>query len=327
MNVLITGGAGFIGSHLAEAMLQDGTAVVAVDDLSTGSLDNIRHLLGRPGFQFVRETVRNPTTMAALVDRCEVIFHLAAAVGVQLIVDRPVHTLETNIHGSEVVLDLANKFRRKVVVASTSEVYGKGTKVPFSEDDDTTLGSTRYTRWSYACSKMVDEFLALAYRDQYGLETIICRFFNTIGPRQTGQYGMVVPRFIRAALSGAPLRVFGTGQQSRCFCHVADIVAALRKLIDCPAAVGEVINLGSDEPITINDLAAKIIALTHSRSTAQHVSYEEAYGRPFDDMLVRIPDLAKIKRLIGYQPTYNLEQTLRQIIAHEKSHPASPHKD
>ncbi len=327
MNVLITGGAGFIGSHLAEAMLQDGTAVVAVDDLSTGSLDNIRHLLGRPGFQFVRETVRNPTTMAALVDRCEVIFHLAAAVGVQLIVDRPVHTLETNIHGSEVVLDLANKFRRKVVVASTSEVYGKGTKVPFSEDDDTTLGSTRYTRWSYACSKMVDEFLALAYRDQYGLETIICRFFNTIGPRQTGQYGMVVPRFIRAALAGAPLRVFGTGQQSRCFCHVADIVTALRKLVDCPAAVGEVINLGSDEPITINDLAAKIIALTHSRSTAQHVSYEEAYGRPFDDMLVRIPDLAKIKRLIGYQPTYNLEQTLRQIIAHEKSHPASPHKD
>ncbi|MCJ7543409.1 MAG: GDP-mannose 4,6-dehydratase [Phycisphaerae bacterium] len=327
MNVLITGGAGFIGSHLAEAMLQDDSSVIVVDDLSTGSLDNIRPLLGRKGFQFVRETIRNPTTMAALVDRCDVIFHLAAAVGVQLIVDRPVHTIETNIHGSEVILDLANKFRRKVVVASTSEVYGKGTKVPFSEDDDTTLGSTRYTRWSYACSKMVDEFLALAYRDQYGLETIICRLFNTIGPRQTGQYGMVVPRFVRAALRGEPLRVFGTGQQSRCFCHVADVVSALRRLIDCPAAVGEVINVGSNEPITINDLAVKVLALTGSRSTVQHVSYEEAYGRPFDDMLVRVPDLTKIRRLIGYQPTYNLEQTLAQIIEYERSRPASQRKD
>ena len=327
MNVLITGGAGFIGSHLAEAMLQDGAGVVAVDDLSTGSLDNIAPMMGKRGFQFVRETVRNPTTMAALVDRCDVIFHLAAAVGVQLIVDRPVHTIETNIHGSEVILDLANKFGRKVVVASTSEVYGKNTKIPFAEDDDATLGSTRYTRWSYACSKMVDEFLALAYRDQYGLETILCRFFNTIGPRQTGQYGMVVPRFIRAALAGEPLRVFGTGQQSRCFCHVADVVAALRKLIDCPAAVGQVINIGSDEPITVNDLAAKVIALTRSRSTTQHLSYEEAYGRPFDDMLVRVPDLTKIKKLIGYRPRYTLDQTLEQIIAYEKSRPASQCKD
>jgi UDP-glucose 4-epimerase len=327
MNVLITGGAGFIGSHLAEAMLQDGSTVIAVDDLSTGSLDNIRPLLSRRGFQFVRETVRNPTTMAALVDRCDVIFHLAAAVGVQLIVDQPVHTLETNIHGTEVVLDLANKFRRKVVVASTSEVYGKNTKVPFSEDDDTTLGSTRYTRWSYACSKMVDEFLALAYRDQYGLETIICRFFNTIGPRQTGQYGMVVPRFVRAALRGEPLRVFGTGEQTRCFCHVADVVAALRKLIDCPAALGEVINIGSDEPITINDLAAKVVAIAGSRSTTQHLSYEEAYGRPFDDMLIRVPDLTKITRLIGYRPAYNLQQTLEHIVDYEKARLASPRKD
>ena len=327
MNVLITGGAGFIGSHLAEAMVQAGANVVAVDDLSTGSLDNIRSLLGRRDFQFVRENVRNASTMAALVDRCDVVFHLAAAVGVQLIVDRPVHTIETNIHGSEVILDLANKFGRKVVIASTSEVYGKSTKVPFSEDDDTTLGSTRYTRWSYACSKMVDEFLALAYRDQYGLETIICRFFNTIGPRQTGQYGMVVPRFVRAALSGQPLRVFGSGKQSRCFCNIADVIAALRKLIDCPAAVGEVINVGSDESITIDDLAAKVIALTGAASSVVHISYEQAYGRPFDDMLVRVPDLTKIKRLIGYRPTYNLQQTLVQIIEHEKSHPASPGKD
>jgi UDP-glucose 4-epimerase len=327
MNVLITGGAGFIGSHLAEAMVRDGASVVVVDDLSTGSLDNIRPLLGRKNFQFVRENVRNGSTMASLVDRCDVIFHLAAAVGVQLIVDQPVHTIETNIHGSEVILDLANKFGRKTVVASTSEVYGKNTKIPFSEDDDTTLGSTRYTRWSYACSKMVDEFLALSYGDQYGLETIICRLFNTIGPRQTGQYGMVVPRFIRAALAGEGLRIFGTGQQSRCFCNVADVVGALRKLIDCPAAVGEVINIGSDESITINDLAAKVLALTGSSSPIRHISYEEAYGRPFDDMLVRVPDLTKIKRLIGYQPTYNLQQTLVQIIEHEKSHPASRGKD
>ncbi|MGA2266498.1 MAG: GDP-mannose 4,6-dehydratase [Phycisphaerae bacterium] len=327
MNVLITGGAGFIGSHLAEAMVQDGANVVVVDDLSTGSLDNIRSLLGRRDFQFVRENVRNASTMAALVDRCDVVFHLAAAVGVQLIVDRPVHTIETNIHGSEVILDLANKFGRKVVIASTSEVYGKSTKVPFSEDDDTTLGCTRYTRWSYACSKMVDEFLALAYRDQYGLETIVCRFFNTIGPRQTGQYGMVVPRFVRAALSGQPLRVFGSGKQSRCFCCIADVIAALRKLIDCPAAIGEVINVGSDEPITIDALAAKVITLTGSASPVVRISYEEAYGRPFDDMLVRVPDLTKIKRLIGYRPMYNLQQTLVQIIEHEKSHPASPGKD
>ena len=244
MNVLITGGAGFIGSHLAEAMLKLGHSVIIVDDLSTGSLDNIIHLAGQAGFQFVRETVRNDSTMAPLVDRCDVIYHLAAAVGVQLIVDRPVHTIETNIHGSEVILNLANKFGRKILVASTSEVYGKSTKVPFSEDDDTTLGSTRFTRWSYACSKMVDEFLALAYRDQFGLETIICRFFNTVGPRQTGQYGMVVPRFVLAALKNEPLRVFGTGQQSRCFASVADVIGAIIKLVDCPGAVGEVINVG-----------------------------------------------------------------------------------
>ncbi len=319
MNVLITGGAGFIGSHLAEAMLERGFSVSIVDDLSTGSMANIAHLLGRGGFRFVRETIRNAATMTALVDRSDVIFHLAAAVGVQLIVEQPVHTIETNIHGSEVVLDLANKFRRKIVVASTSEVYGKNTKVPFSEDDDTTLGSTRYTRWSYACSKMVDEFLALAYREQYGLETIVCRFFNTIGPRQTGQYGMVVPRFVRSALAGEPLTVFGTGDQSRCFCNVADVVAALGELIDCDGAVGEVINIGSDQSVTINDLARQVISLTGSKSTIRHISYEEAYGRPFDDLLVRVPDLAKIHKLIGYKPRFDLTATLRQIIDHERS--------
>jgi len=319
MNVLITGGAGFIGSHLAEAMVSRGDNVVVVDDLSTGSMNNIASLLGRDEFQFVRESVRNASTMTALVDRCDVIFHLAAAVGVQLIVDKPVHTIETNIHGSEVILNLANKFGRKIVVASTSEVYGKNTKVPFSEDDDATLGSTRFTRWSYACSKMVDEFLALAYHDQFGLETIICRIFNTIGPRQTGRYGMVVPRFIQSALANETLEIYGTGAQSRCFCNVADTVRALVKLIDCPSAVGEVINVGTDESVTIEELAEKIIAMTGSRSTKQHVSYEEAYGRAFDDMLVRVPDLGKIKRLIGYEPTYSLDQTLGEIIEYERA--------
>jgi UDP-glucose 4-epimerase len=318
MNVLITGGAGFIGSHLAEKMLALGHGVLVVDDLSTGSMDNIHHLLKEPGFQFVRESVRNATTMTAMVDRCDVVFHLAAAVGVQLIVDDPVHTIETNIHGSEVMLNLANKFRRKIVVASTSEVYGKNSKVPFKEDDDTTLGSTRFTRWSYACSKMVDEFLALAYHDQYGLETIICRFFNTVGPRQTGQYGMVVPRFVRNALADQPIEIYGTGRQSRCFCNVADVVDALVKLIACPAAVGEVINIGTTEGVTVEELADKIIALTGSRSVKRRLSYEEAYGRPFDDMLVRVPDLTKVKRLIGYEPQYDLDQTLRHVIEFEK---------
>ena len=318
MNVLITGGAGFIGSHLAEAMLKRNHQVVVVDDLSTGSMRNIAHLLGRGDFRFVRESVRNASTMTALVDRCDVIYHLAAAVGVQLIVDEPVHTIETNIHGTEVVLTLANKFCRKVLVASTSEVYGKNTKVPFSEDDDTTLGSTRFTRWSYACSKMVDEFLAQAYFDQFGLPSVVCRFFNTIGPRQTGEYGMVVPRFVRKALAGEPIEIYGTGGQSRCFCNVADVVEAVIRLMDCPGAVGQVINVGSEESVTIEELADKVLAMTGSQSVKKRLTYEEAYGRPFDDMLVRKPDLAKVRRLIDYQPKFTLEQTLRQIIDDEK---------
>ncbi len=324
MNVLITGGAGFIGSHLGEALLRMGHEVVAVDDLSTGSLDNIRHLAGEARFRFVRESVRNASTMTALVDRCDVIYHLAAAVGVQLIVDRPVHTIETNIHGTEVVLDLANKFGRAIFIASTSEVYGKNTKVPFSESDDTVLGSTRFSRWSYACSKMVDEFLALAYHDQYGLPAVVCRFFNTVGPRQTGQYGMVVPRFIRWALAGETIEIYGTGKQSRCFCNVADVVDALIRLVVCDEAVGEVINIGSDEPITIEDLADRIVAMTRSTSQKRLVSYEEAYGRPFDDMLMRQPDLSKIKRLIGYEPKFSLERTLQQIIDHERARMQAP---
>ncbi len=319
MNVLITGGAGFIGSHLAESLLADGHAITVVDDLSTGDMANIAHLAGKPNFRLVRESIRNTTTMTVLVDGCEVIFHLAAAVGVQLIVDRPVHTIETNIHGSEVVLNLANKFGRKIFVASTSEVYGKNTDVPFREDDDSLLGSTRFTRWSYAASKMVDEFLALAYHDQYGMEAIVGRFFNTIGPRQTGAYGMVVPRFVRAALTGEPLEVYGTGDQSRCFCNVADVVVALRKLIECPAAIGEVINIGTEESISITNLAKKIIAMTGSSSEIRRISYEQAYGRAFDDMLIRRPDLTKIRRLIGFEPRTGLDETLRQVIEHEQS--------
>ncbi len=317
-NILITGGAGFIGSHLAEQLVADGHGVVLVDDLSTGSLENIAGLLDHPSVEFVRESVRNEMTMTTLVDRCDMIYHLAAAVGVQLIVDRPVHTIETNIHGSEVMMNLANKFRRKIFVASTSEVYGKNTKVPFAEDDDVTLGPTHFTRWSYACSKMVDEFLALAYHDQYGLPTVICRFFNTVGPRQTGQYGMVVPRFVQRALAGETIDIYGTGSQSRCFCNVSDVVGAIIKLMDCDDAEGQVINVGTDESVSIEDLANKIIDMTGSSSTTRKLSYEEAYGRPFDDMLTRLPSLEKVNRLIGYKPTVTLEQTLQQVIDFER---------
>jgi len=319
MKALITGGAGFIGSHLAETLLAAGNAVTAVDDLSTGSAANIAQLAGNAKFRFIRESVRNEVTMTTLVENCDVVFHLAAAVGVQLIVDRPVHTIETNIHGSEVVLNLASKFGRKVFVASTSEVYGKSDRMPFREDDDVTLGSTRFTRWSYACSKMVDEFLALAYHDQFGLPAIICRFFNTVGPRQTGQYGMVVPRFVRRALAGETIEIYGTGAQSRCFCNVSDVVDALVKLIDCPDAVGEVINIGTTESISIEALAEKVIALTGSASDKKHLSYEEAYGRPFDDMMARRPDLSKIERMIGFEPKHDLDQTLRQVIDYERA--------
>ena len=318
MRVLITGGAGFIGSHLGEAMLARGDSVIVVDDLSTGSLANIEGMRSNPRFEFVRESVRDASTMSLLVDRCDMIFHLAAAVGVQLVVDQPVHTIETNIHGSEVVLKLANKFGRKIIVASTSEVYGKNTKVPFNEDDDTTLGSTRFTRWSYACSKMVDEFLALAYHDQFGLPAIVCRFFNTVGPRQTGQYGMVVPRFVRRAMANEDIQIYGTGRQSRCFCNVADVVGALLRLIDCDKAVGEVINLGATEAITIEELADKVVEMTRSKSAKRFLTYEEAYGRPFDDMLLRVPDLSKIQGLIGYKPKHTLTETLQQVIEYEK---------
>jgi UDP-glucose 4-epimerase len=318
MHALITGGAGFIGSHLAQRLLAEGHAVTIVDDLSTGRRENLAEAMENPRCRFVRASMRDQDLMVTLFADCDVVFHLAAAVGVRLIVERPVHTIETNIHGSEVVLGLAGKFGCKVILASTSEVYGKSTNVPFSESDDTVLGSTVYTRWSYACSKMVDEFLALAYKDQFDLPVVICRFFNTVGPRQTGQYGMVVPRFVRRALAGEALEIHGDGQQSRCFCHVRDVVDALCGLMDCRQAIGEVVNVGSSESVTINDLADRIISRTGSTSQVRHISYAEAFGRPFDDMKIRVPDLTKIRNLIGYEPKYSLDETLDDVISYEK---------
>lgn len=314
MKALITGGAGFIGSHLAEHLLASGHEVVAVDDLSTGCLDNIQHLQADPRFRFVLDNVRNTEVMHLLIEQCDVVYHLAAAVGVQLIVDRPVHTIETNIHGSEVVLSVANKFRKKVLITSTSEVYGKSEKVPFHEDDDTVLGSTRFSRWSYACSKAIDEFLGLAYYDQYRLPVIIARLFNTVGPRQTGQYGMVVPRFVRAALCNEPIVIHGTGKQSRCFAFVGDVVRALSALMICPAAPGRVYNIGSTEEITIEDLARRVMEMTGSKSPIRYVSYEQAYGKPFDDMMRRLPSLDRIRQTIGYQPEADLRTILASVI-------------
>ena len=315
MKALITGGAGFIGSHLAERLLQIGHDVIVVDDLSTGSLENIAAVTGHSRFRFVLDNVRNSETMHVLIEQADVVFHLAAAVGVQLIVDQPVHTIETNIHGSEVVLEIANKFQKKVLIASTSEVYGKSEAVPFREDDDTVLGSTRFSRWSYACSKAIDEFLGLAYYHQYGLPVVVTRFFNTVGPRQTGQYGMVIPRFVEAALKGEPIYIYGTGQQSRCFGYVADVVDGVIDLMNCPEAPGRVYNMGSTEEVTIEALADKIIEMTGSKSEKRHLSYEEAYGRPFDDMMRRMPCLDRIRETIGYEPKTSLAEILHSVIA------------
>ena len=314
MKALITGGAGFIGSHLAERLLQTGHEVLAIDDLSTGSLKNLQAMESHPKFRFVCDSVRNAETMHILVEQCDVVFHLAAAVGVQLIVEQPVRTIETNIHGTEVVLEIANKFRKKVLLASSSEVYGKGETVPFREDDDTVLGSTRFSRWSYACSKAIDEFLGLAYHQQYGLPVVAARLFNTVGPRQTGQYGMVIPRFVGWAIKNEPILIYGTGNQARCFGYVGDVVEGLIGLINSDRAPGRVYNIGSTEEITVSALADKIIAMTASKSEKKVISYEEVYGRPFDDMMRRVPCLDRIRETIGYEPKTNLDKTLELVI-------------
>lgn len=318
MKALVTGGAGFIGSHLAERLLDDGNKVVVVDNLSTGSLKNIESFKNKADFKFVEGDICDAELMETLVERSETVFHLAAAVGVKLIADRPVHTIETNIGGTEVVLDAANKFNKSVFIASSSEIYGKSEAAPFEEDDDIVLGSTGVPRWSYACSKAIDEFLALAFHQQYGLQVVIGRFFNTIGPRQTGQYGMVVPRFVQWALKGEPVLVYGSGQQSRCFCYVGDVVGAVIGLMDCEQAAGNVYNIGSSEEITIDGLADRIIEMTGSKNKKEFVPYEIAYGMPMEDMMRRVPSLERIKKAIGWEPKTNLTETLEVIIQSEK---------
>ena len=314
MRVLITGGAGFIGSHLADAYVARGDEVFVLDDLSTGSIDNIRHLKGHSRFHYTIESVHHGPTVAELVDQCDVVFHLAAAVGVRLIVESPVRTIETNVHGTEVVLAKANKKKKKVLIASTSEVYGLSDQVPFREDGNLVLGPTSKGRWSYACSKAIDEFLALAYWRERKLPTVIVRLFNTVGARQTGQYGMVVPTFVKQALTGRPITIHGDGRQSRCFADVSDIVRALVALMDHPAAVGEVFNIGSNEEVTISALAERVKAMANSDSEIVTVPYEQAYGEGFEDMPRRVPDIGKVERLIGYRPTKSLDEILQGVI-------------
>lgn len=318
MRVLITGGAGFIGSHLAERLLKDGNEVVVVDNLSTGSVDNIESFAEHGNFEFFESDVRNTELMEGLIEKSDVIYHLAAAVGVQLIVDSPVHTIETNIGGTETVLDIANKYGKKILIASSSEVYGKSEAVPFREEDDLVLGSTSISRWAYACSKAIDEFLGLAFYQQYGLSVVIGRFFNTIGPRQTGQYGMVVPRFVQKALLNEPVSIYGTGRQTRCFCYVGDLVEAIIKLMACDKAAGKVYNIGTSEEISIEALADKIIEMTGSKSKKKFISYKAAYGRRIEDMMRRVPGLERIKETIEWEPRTNLTETLKAIIRSEK---------
>jgi UDP-glucose 4-epimerase len=317
---LITGGAGFIGSHLAEALLAAGNAVTIIDDLSTGRMENIAPVLSKPDFRFAIDTITNAMVMDRLMSDCDAVFHLAAAVGVELIVTDPVRTIETNVLGTHAVLQAAARYRKKVLLASTSEVYGKGVKVPFVEDDDRLLGPTTKSRWSYSDSKAIDEFLGLAYYKQHALPVIIARFFNTVGPRQTGQYGMVIPRFVRQALGGETLRVYGDGEQSRCFCNVHDVVRALVALIETPQAEGQVFNLGSVEEITIKALAQQVLsAVGRPEDDYVLVPYAEAYEPGFEDMQRRVPDLTKIRATTGWEPRISLDETLREVIGYEEN--------
>jgi UDP-glucose 4-epimerase len=316
MRALLTGGAGFVGSHLAEALLDRGHSVEIIDDLSTGSMDNIEHLKPRAGFRYVIDSIMNEPVAAEMIDRADVVFHLAAAVGVKLIVEAPVRTIETNVHGTEIVLTHASKKNRLVVIFSTSEVYGKNDAVPFREDADLVMGPTVKHRWAYACSKALDEFLALAYWKERRLPVIVVRLFNTVGPRQTGRYGMVIPSFVAQAIAGTPITVFGDGRQTRSFTYVGDVVNGLIALAGEPRAVGEVFNIGNPEEISIAELAGRVKALTGSRSPIVRVPYDEAYEAGFEDMPRRVPDLAKIEALVGYRPTVGLDEILRRVIAH-----------
>ncbi len=323
MRVLITGGAGFIGSHLADAYLDRGDEVFVIDDLSTGTIENIQHLKENPRFHYTIDTVHNTPVTAELVDQCDVVFHLAAAVGVKLIVESPVRTIETNVRGTAVVLAIANKKKKKVLVASTSEVYGLSTDVPFREDGNLVMGATTKGRWSYACSKAIDEFLALAYWREKKLPTIVVRLFNTVGPRQTGQYGMVIPTFVKQALSGRPITVYGDGKQSRCFGYVGDVVGALLRLMDHPDAVGQVFNIGSNQEITILELAQRVKELTNSRSEIVFMPYDEAYEEGFEDMPRRVPDIKKIGDLVGFRPQMDLNGILHTVIDFHSGRPGA----
>jgi len=312
--VLVTGGAGFIGSHLSELLLGDGHEVFVLDNLSTGSIENIVHLKSHPRFHYTIDSVDNEPVLAELVDRGDVIFHLAAAVGVKLIVEQPVHTIETNVRGTEVVLKHANKKKKLVLIASTSEVYGKNSAVPFSEDADLVLGPTPKHRWAYACSKAIDEFLALAYWKEKKLPVVIARLFNTVGPRQTGQYGMVIPTFVRQALAGRPITVFGDGTQTRSFTYVGDVVGALARLAVEPRAVGRVFNIGNAHEITIRELAERVRTLAGSQSPIVTIPYEQAYEEGFEDMPRRVPDTTRLKELIGFEPQVQLDEILARVI-------------
>jgi len=313
-HALVTGGAGFIGSHLTRALLERGYTVTALDDLSTGCRENIDHLESNPDFRFVLDTIMDYDVVHDLTSRCDLVFHLAAAVGVKYIIDNPLASLRTNTKGTENVFEAANKYKRKVVLASTSEIYGKNEKESLSEEDDRILGSTSISRWGYSCSKAFDEFLALAYWREKKLPVTILRFFNTCGPRQTGEYGMVVPRFVKAALLGHPLQVFGDGKQIRCFSCIDDIVEGIIALSEHPAAEGEVFNLGSTEAVTIEELARKIITMTGSSSTIEFIPYERAYEKGFEDLRRRVPDISKAQRLVGFRPKTSLDELLRQVI-------------
>jgi UDP-glucose 4-epimerase len=318
MKVLVTGGAGFIGSHLAQRLLERGDQVIALDDLSTGQMDNITNLVGRPGFEYRIGSVSDVPLVAELVDRCDLTVHLAAAVGVRLIVEKPVHTIETNVRGTEVVLAAAAKKQKLVVLASTSEVYGKSSKIPFTEDDDLQLGPTRHSRWAYACSKALDEWLALAYWREKRVPVIVVRFFNTVGPRQTGRYGMVLPNFAGQALRGEPIQVFGTGKQSRCFGHVRESVEAVLRLIEAPSAIGEVVNLGSDREVTIGRLAEMVREIADSSSDIVHIPYDEAYAEGFEDLERRVPEVHKLEQLTGFRFSIPLERIIEDVVEDQR---------
>lgn len=319
MKVFITGGAGFIGSHLAERLLARGDRVLVLDDLSTGTMDNIQHLVGQPGFDYRIGSALDLPLVTECVDRCDVTVHLAAAVGVRLIVERPVHTIETNVGCTETVLEAAAKKQKLTLIASTSEVYGKSAKIPFSEEDDLQLGPTSHSRWAYACSKALDEWLALAYYREKKVPVILARFFNTVGPRQTGRYGMVLPNFAAQALAGEPITVYGTGTQARCFGHVQDAVEAILRLLASPAAVGQVFNVGNDEEVTILRLAELVREAAGSSSEIKLIPYSEAYAEGFEDMLRRVPDVRKLERTIGFRPRTPLARIIADVVADQKA--------